>query len=71
MKPLTVILPTQTRRQLREEIAYLEARLAAIGQDGDCAYERSLGRYYDSRLAVQRVQLRNLNLNYRTACCGS
>ncbi len=34
-----------------EEIAYLEARLRAMGEEGDCAYERALSRRYSELLA--------------------
>lgn len=53
--------PNFERRQLREEIAYLEARLVEIGCEGDCAYERSLGRYYDNLLVQRRQELQQLN----------
>lgn len=43
--------------RLLEEIAYLEARLMAIGQTGDCAYEKSLARSYSELLRTRRMQL--------------
>jgi len=43
--------------RLLEEIAYLEARLIAIGQTGDCAYEKSLARSYTELLRARRRQL--------------
>ena len=43
--------------RLLEEIAYLEARLLAIGQTGDCAYEKSLARSYTELLCSRRRQL--------------
>ena len=32
--------------QLQDEIATLEYRLAEMGIDGDCAYERAISRLY-------------------------
>lgn len=49
--------PDQGHTRLLEEIAYLEARLVAIGQTGDCAYERSLARSYTELLRARRRQL--------------
>ena len=46
--------------RLVEEIAYLEARLIAIGHTGDCAYEKSLARSYRSMLHERRRQLDEL-----------
>jgi len=46
--------------RLVEEIAYLEARLIAIGQTGDCAYEKSLARSYTELLRARRRQLANI-----------
>ncbi len=43
--------------RLLEEIAYLEARLIAIGQTGDCAYEKSLARSYSELLRARRREL--------------
>ena len=42
---------------LLEEIRALEARLAAVGLDGDCAYERALSQIYDRLLRERRDQL--------------
>jgi hypothetical protein len=47
----------QSHARLLEEIAYLEARLIAIGQTGDCAYEKSLARSYSELLRARRQQL--------------
>ena len=47
----------QGHTRLLEEIAYLEARLVAIGQTGDCAYEKSLARSYSELLRARRMQL--------------
>lgn len=49
--------PDQGYSRLLEEIAYLEARLMAIGQTGDCAYEKSLARSYTELLRARRHQL--------------
>ena len=43
--------------RLLEEIAYLEARLIAIGQTGDCAYEKSMARSYTQLLQQRRREL--------------
>ncbi len=43
--------------RLLEEVAYLEARLIAIGQTGDCAYEKALARSYSELLRARRRQL--------------
>ena len=42
---------------LLEEIRALESRLAAVGLDGDCAYERALSQIYDRLLRERRDQL--------------
>ena len=42
---------------LLDEIRTLEARLAAVGLDGDCAYERALSQIYDRLLRERRDQL--------------
>jgi hypothetical protein len=49
--------PDHGYARLLEEIAYLEARLIAIGQTGDCAYEKSLARSYTELLRARRRQL--------------
>ncbi len=43
--------------RLLEEIAYLEARLIAIGQNGDCAYEKVMERSYRELLLRRRQEL--------------
>jgi hypothetical protein len=43
--------------QVLKEIAYFEARLAAMGHSGDCAYEKSLARTYDCLLRERRRML--------------
>ena len=44
-------------RRLREEIAYVEARLAELGDDGDCAYENAMIRFLEQQLAQRRACL--------------
>lgn len=39
-----------TPAQIRDLSAYLENRLAIIGEQGDCAYERAMGTMYRSLL---------------------
>ena len=43
--------------RLREEIAYMEARLAEIGDDGDCAYENAMIRFFEQELAQRRSRI--------------
>lgn len=43
--------------RLKEEIAFLEARLEEMGGSGDCAYENALVRSYNERLAARRDEL--------------
>ncbi|WP_428634439.1 hypothetical protein [Sedimenticola sp.] len=59
----TSTIPRQDEHYVRllEEIAYLEARLIAIGQTGDCAYEKSLARSYSELLRARRRQLAEVN----------
>lgn len=45
--------------RLREEIAYVEARLAELGDDGDCAYENAMIRFFQQQLAERRAHLGN------------
>jgi hypothetical protein len=52
---------------LIEEIAFLEGRLLAIGQTGDCAYEKSLSKTYRSLLCERRKQLNILRRKPRLA----
>ena len=42
---------------LRQEIAFLQARLQQIGDQGDCAYERALGTVYRTLLDQRCQQL--------------
>lgn len=48
-----------------EEIAYLEGRLEEIGLTGDCAYEKSLARTYDTLLKERRQQLTESGIRLR------
>lgn len=45
---------------LRQEIAFFEMRLAAMGERGDCAYERALSKAYRLLLRQRRQQLARL-----------
>jgi hypothetical protein len=45
-------------RRLHEDIAYIQARLAELGHDGDCAYERAMIRFFEQQLAARRASLR-------------
>lgn len=45
---------------LRQEIAFFETRLHEMGEQGDCAYERALGRAYETLLNERRHQLAQL-----------
>lgn len=46
---------------LQHTIAHLESRLAAIGGNGDCAYEKALAKNYSELLVHCRKQLFILN----------
>lgn len=48
---------TPTRRQLLELTDYLEDRLATMGEEGDCAYERAMATLYKELLLELRDQL--------------
>lgn len=50
------------RTQLLEQIAYFESRLEEMGGSGDCAYEKSLVRVYETRLDEQRRLLMKLDV---------
>jgi hypothetical protein len=45
--------------RLREEIAVLERRLAEIGPEGDCGYEKALVRFFEQQLGQRRAQLQH------------
>lgn len=53
------MLDTSEARALNE-IAYFEARLAAMGHSGDCAYEKSLVRAYRRFLRQRKYLLASL-----------
>jgi hypothetical protein len=40
--------------RVREEIACIEARLAEIGHDGDCAYEKAMVRFFQQQVEIRR-----------------
>ena len=44
-------------KRLRDDIAYLEARLSEIGHDGDCAYEKAMIRFFEQQLQDGRAKL--------------
>jgi len=48
---------TRETQALEEEIRMFECRLAQLGPDGDCAYERALSRVYDNLLEERRNRL--------------
>lgn len=56
-----VDFPTDPAR-LREEISYLEARLRQLGYDGDCAYERSMVRFFEQQIGVRQERLQSTQL---------
>ena len=43
--------------QLQDEIDVLESRLADMGMDGDCAYERAMSRLYTNILDDRKRRL--------------
>ena len=49
------------RHRILEQIAYFEARLDEMGGSGDCAYEKSLVRVYESRLGEHRRILESMD----------
>lgn len=49
--------PPADPRRLHEDIAYIQARLAEIGDDGDCAYEKAMIRFFEQQLAARRARL--------------
>jgi hypothetical protein len=50
------------RTRLLEEIATLEQRLLAMGEDGDCAYERAMSTLYRAIVDDRKQQLTRLML---------
>jgi len=43
--------------RLLQEIAYMEGRLAEIGHEGDCAYEKAIARFFEQQVADRKGQL--------------
>ena len=52
---------TNSRARLVAGIAYLERRLAEMGQDGDCAYERAMATLFREQLKMRRELLERSN----------
>lgn len=50
-------LDEQTARRLRDEIETLEKRLAQIGPDGDCGYEKAMIRFFRDQIDRRRRRL--------------
>jgi hypothetical protein len=48
---------TLDKTQLLNEISWFEARLDAIGGNGDCAYEKALARSYEQAITLHRERL--------------
>lgn len=48
---------TLNENQLLDEISWFEARLDAIGGNGDCAYEKALARSYEQAVTSHRQRL--------------
>ena len=48
------------RQQILEQISYFESRLEEMGGSGDCAYEKSLVRVYETRLGEHRQLLMSM-----------
>jgi len=44
--------------RIEEEITVLEKRLAQLGPEGDCAYEKAMIRFFQQQLVTRRKQLR-------------
>lgn len=51
---------TLSEGQLLDEISWFEARLEAIGGNGDCAYEKALARSYEQAVSSHRARLASL-----------
>lgn len=51
------VQPQQDPQRLQDEIDYMEARLAEIGHDGDCAYEKAMVRFFHEQVAARRARL--------------
>jgi hypothetical protein len=54
------------RTQLLDEINALESRLAEMGMDGDCAYERAMTRLYTDLVNDRKRRLAVLLLAARS-----
>ena len=52
--------PQDDSERLLEEIAFMESRLAEIGHDGDCAYEKAMIRFYHQQMAARRERLQRM-----------
>jgi len=48
---------SDSRARLQAGIRYLESRLAEMGQDGDCAYERAMAKVFREQLQLRRQLL--------------
>lgn len=42
------------RSRVHQEIAAIEVRLAQLGPDGDCGYEKAMIRFYERQLVERR-----------------
>lgn len=66
MQPTWLVTPPQGSRNfagadyLRQQIAFFEARLLEMGEQGDCAYERALSTAYQHLLQECRQELARL-----------
>ena len=45
------------KKDLNEEVMYLEERIKQMGFEGDCAYERAMYTFYLDRLCELRSQM--------------
>lgn len=45
------------RGRIEEEIAVLQRRLAQIGPDGDCGYEKAMIRFFREQIAIRQQRL--------------
>lgn len=52
-----VVLDAPTVRRLEDEIETLERRLAQIGPDGDCGYEKAMIRFFHDQIDRRRQRL--------------
>ena len=49
-----------TARRLQDEIVTLEKRIAQIGPDGDCGYEKAMIRFFRDQIEQRRRWLNRL-----------